>query len=185
MAEVRKTCDKCAKSLPVSQFRPHSRTKRPRSSCRSCESKANSIHQKRYRETFTGPLDTGTHRNCTGCGCTRVVEAFAVNRSVPSGRATRCQICNRLRSANRRARERGYEAKLSIEQVTILVTSACSYCGEQGSVESPIGIDRIDNAVGYLIHNVLPCCIKCNSMKSRMSYVDFQSHVTRIAEYLG
>lgn len=43
--------------------------------------------------------------------------------------------------------------------------SKCSYCGKQGSRSSPLGVDRVDNRLGYTPTNCVPCCPRCNRMK--------------------
>lgn len=45
------------------------------------------------------------------------------------------------------------------------------------------GIDRIDSAVGYQEGNIVPCCGRCNWMKSDMSQSDFLAQAKRITEW--
>lgn len=47
------------------------------------------------------------------------------------------------------------------------------------------GVDRIDNSLGYIDGNVMPCCAKCNSMKSKMSHDDFKKHIKKIAKHIA
>lgn len=50
----------------------------------------------------------------------------------------------------------------------------CSYCGaapanqEQGSSYIYNGLDRKDNRRGYVKSNSIPCCARCNSIKSNI-----------------
>lgn len=56
----------------------------------------------------------------------------------------------------------------------------CYYCG----IDIPnIGIDRVDNAIGYVIGNVQPCCTVCNMMKRSMSEEMFIEHCKRVAVF--
>lgn len=50
-------------------------------------------------------------------------------------------------------------------------TRACHYCGLQP--KSIGGIDRKDNAQGYLQGNCVPCCRPCNVYKHTTSYEIF------------
>lgn len=60
-----------------------------------------------------------------------------------------------------------------------MATSQCHYCGSPPSNGQAIerkgfegekhyyqGIDRIENSLGYTKENCIPCCIKCNKIKS-------------------
>jgi len=62
------------------------------------------------------------------------------------------------------ARYKGIEYSLPRELHDDLVTDACYYCGELPAPTN--GIDRVDNARGYVISNVVTACFRCNSSKS-------------------
>ena len=54
----------------------------------------------------------------------------------------------------------------------------CFYCGiEMGD---NIGIDRINNSVGYEQGNLVSCCSLCNQMKMDLSLLEFTEHTKRI-----
>ncbi len=56
---------------------------------------------------------------------------------------------------------KGLGFDISKEDYIQLVRQPCYYCG--GSLGATgLGLDRIDNSVGYNISNVLPCCKDCN-----------------------
>lgn len=96
----------------------------------------------------------------------------------------------------RAARDRGIQWSLSISECRDIFLSPCSYCGDSGSntlsynvkhVE-PLkynGIDRVDNDVGYLEGNVVPCCKVCNRAKAGMSVSDFRSWMARLRIHSG
>lgn len=80
--------------------------------------------------------------------------------------------------ARQSARTRGYEWSLSEDQYQSLVLMNCSYCG---AGPSPInGVDRIDNAVGYLSGNVTTACSHCNYAKRGMSPSEFIAWARRV-----
>lgn len=77
-----------------------------------------------------------------------------------------------------RARKRKIRFSLSREEFYALVKLPCHYCGSppQNKIRRPRvygravfryqGIDRKDNARGYTTDNVVPCCGRCNWLKS-------------------
>ena len=78
------------------------------------------------------------------------------------------------------ANKRNLEFELSSEQFKNITNHSCYYCG---SIES-IGIDRVDNNIGYLLENVVPCCKFCNLAKHKLSTDEFISHVKKIHNHL-
>lgn len=60
-----------------------------------------------------------------------------------------------------------------------MINSVCSYCG----IKEKLGIDRVDNSVGYTKENSVPCCKLCNFMKKAMSRNDFLSRIKKIYEF--
>lgn len=45
------------------------------------------------------------------------------------------------------------------------------------------GIDRVDNAVGYILENCIPCCEFCNKAKGTKTYFDFLDWICRLIAY--
>lgn len=78
-----------------------------------------------------------------------------------------------------KSRKRGIAFSLTKREVFELVTQPCYYCGivpnqvyrSQGSYQTLMyrflynGIDRVDNARGYITGNCVPCCGSCNRGK--------------------
>lgn len=69
------------------------------------------------------------------------------------------------------------EFNLSIDEFSKLVSSPCRYCGE---TSKKIGVDRVDNSIGYTLENCAPCCTVCNMMKKAMGVDDFLKHIIKI-----
>jgi len=65
------------------------------------------------------------------------------------------------------AKVRGHKFNLSKEEFMRLLNekSICKYCGVGGK----LGLDRVNNSIGYLLDNVVPCCRTCNTLKKTMS----------------
>jgi hypothetical protein len=86
------------------------------------------------------------------------------------------------------ARRRGLPFQLSSADASVLFAADCAYCGAPPSNEMHrgrktafrySGIDRRDNALGYVPGNVVSCCKTCNVAKQGMSLQDFQSWIRR------
>lgn len=100
---------------------------------------------------------------------------------------------NLLKGYKIAARHRELEWKLSVEEFRSLISSLCFYCGTKPSKVRKVsrngslswnGIDRIDNQLGYLSHNVVSCCDVCNHAKCNMSQREFMGWVLKTAEHL-
>lgn len=70
-----------------------------------------------------------------------------------------------------------------------LIAQACVYCGSPPMTMTTYaagpnflynGVDRIDNARGYVLENLAPCCRLCNQFKSKLGVDEFLKHVARI-----
>lgn len=80
-----------------------------------------------------------------------------------------------------KAKTRKKEWQLTHQQAFELIKSECSYCGFKPQwPESRVGIDRIDNAIGYTVNNCNPCCFTCNSAKGTMGKDQFREWIQRI-----
>lgn len=76
-----------------------------------------------------------------------------------------------------RAKKKGLEFTLSLEEFSKIVINPCIYCGEN---ELRRGIDRVDNLIGYTKENSVACCKICNYMKNKYTKQDFLFHIKRI-----
>lgn len=77
------------------------------------------------------------------------------------------------------AKTRGIAFKLSFREFCKFWKKPCWYCGY---AIFEIGLDRIDNAKGYIRGNILPCCERCNRAKdvdSRWEYVKLCNEVSK------
>ena len=131
---------------------------------------------------------------CSECTQEKPGEAFYVDRSRPRGRVARCKVCYSHRQAESRtnprrryseaksnAIRRGIAWRLSFDEFLDWFWDAdCHYCGSPKSR----GIDRMGNEPIYELSNTVPCCQRCNSMKSVLAHHEFLEHVKKIAGYL-
>lgn len=121
------------------------------------------------------------------CGCAE--NGLAVPR--PYRQSTRegaaRQMMSRYMEAAR-THHRSFE--LSFEEFDELISHSCTYCGSPpsnwmgGVVKYRYsGIDRKDNAVGYLPSNCLSCCKICNVAKGARTYEEFTAWIIRVAGF--
>lgn len=88
------------------------------------------------------------------------------------------------------AKKRGLAWELSNEDARVLIETACHYCGTLGPYYQEFGahrggIDRKDNAQGYVAGNVVPCCKRCNWAKGTSSYEEYKEWLNKVAEFVG
>jgi hypothetical protein len=133
------------------------------------------------------------------CGCYGVRARLLANRRKTykqgPGEAGLKLLFKNYQSA---AKRRGYPFELSLEQFRFVTQQACRYCGieprqtstvrNKGSSSEEVahrtyrynGIDRIDNSVGYLVSNCIPCCKTCNRAKHTMTQEEFMAWIERL-----
>lgn len=99
------------------------------------------------------------------------------------------------------ARRRDLEFSLSKEAFLKLTKESCFYCNQlpassivnhgpnmkDRNVEHSKyvfnGVDRVDNTIGYIENNVVPCCKICNLMKGTASMEEFINHCKKVANF--
>jgi hypothetical protein len=75
------------------------------------------------------------------------------------------------------------------------VSAPCTYCGSAGENTSQsyggrkqddynyTGIDRVDNNIGYVVSNIVPCCSMCNYMKKDTALPVWLNHIRKVLKY--
>lgn len=128
-------------------------------------------------------------RGCKKCGC-----AFGGKKRVyPDNESGKKLVFN---SYKKNSIVRNLTFDISREQFDILIAGNCYYCGDTPrlctySSKAALkykdlyinGIDRLDNNIGYIIDNCVPCCTTCNMMKKTMSDKVFLEHIKKINKY--
>jgi hypothetical protein len=91
--------------------------------------------------------------------------------------------CSRIRNAGR---QRGIKWTFDGPHREVLrkfYDAPCHYCGRE--VEQRLGLDRVDNAKGYVPGNVVQCCTACNLMKASHSVDEWTVHMERVLDHLN
>jgi hypothetical protein len=127
------------------------------------------------REVRNSCLRDGTTKSC---GCARRAAA---------GKSTVGALLSNYKYG---ARIRKLAWRLNRQQFEKIVKQNCYYCGDAPRFLSvgkkrplPIplnGVDRITPVYGYSVQNVVPCCTRCNRMKSCLSQKEFIQAIRKI-----
>jgi len=86
----------------------------------------------------------------------------------------------RYNAYKQNAKKRGIKFEITKEQFMEFWQKPCSYCGNEIKT---IGIDRINNNVGYIKGNLKSCCGWCNKMKMDHNEKEFLDQCKKVAEY--
>ena len=87
---------------------------------------------------------------------------------------------------------RGVLCLITISEYAELTNSRCHYCNAapfnmtkmlRGTNIPYNGIDRVNNARGYVRDNLVTCCKHCNAMKSALGRDAFVMHARRIVAH--
>jgi len=130
------------------------------------------------------------------CGCLQrlssqeKVHTMSIANTLPAGVASMNQM---MATYKWQAMKRDLVFSLSSAEFKEITSRVCSYCGDapeysyQGaSCKTSYrynGIDRLNNSIGYVLSNCVPCCKVCNFMKRTNSLEEFLNKCKQIVEY--
>jgi len=130
-------------------------------------------------------------KKCAHCGETKPAPEFNQRSSDSSGLHPRCRKCqakyrwspkSKYRVYKQEAAQRHIGFEITLEEFKTFWQAPCSYCG---SPIDTIGIDRVDNTLGYVMGNLTSCCCStCNYSKRDLSRAQWVAHMTRVLAYL-
>jgi hypothetical protein len=120
-------------------------------------------------------LESNHAKFCIDC---KILKRRAVAKATKDKYQYHKQPKFRYATYKRGAESRGLDFKLSIKEFSSFWNTNCSYCND---VIQGIGLDRIDNNIGYTIDNIVACCTTCNWMKHKMSHETFINKCKAIA----
>lgn len=115
---------------------------------------------------------------CTECGV-KLDTIYTKCRKCLDKCIIRTQKPNRRFSLNKHeAIKLGKTWELTEDQYYLLIKQPCFYCGLALNSSVRSGLDRVDNTLGYIIDNVVPCCVECNVAKSDLfSYNEMKQFI--------
>ena len=119
--------------------------------------------------------------NTQSCGCLKKERTSLISGLAMMRRA--------IKNYKRGAKERGFEYKLTEEQFRETTQKDCFYCGAKPNniMKHCLsngdfiynGLDRVDNNLGYVIDNIVPCCKQCNKAKQKLTIEEFRDWVKK------
>jgi hypothetical protein len=178
---IHKVCITCKQTKLVSDFNKNSqRADGYQHQCRAC--------LKEYKDSLHYEVSI-IEKVCNGCGLVKLASEFGKDKRDITGLRSNCNRCQFLRQcaykkteagkaavrrhsykglrfghSRNKAKQRDIEWTITREEFDELKKKPCEYCGYP-IVTTGSGLDRIDNKIGYIITNVVPCCYLCNTMK--------------------
>jgi len=135
------------------------------------------------------------NNNTVSCGCKK-----KTNRPIwtlPEGQAAKNLLLHTYKES---AKKKNLSFSLTKEEFINITSQNCYYCNAKPYKSMALrqkgtsngrslngdyiynGIDREDNSIGYELSNCLPCCWKCNELKSNSNKKDFINHLRKIIE---
>lgn len=143
---------------------------------------------------FQARVDAIKAGSTKSCGCLTGNLISQKNR-LPNNVAM-INLVNRTYKDN--AAKRNIEFSLSLDEFKKLISMSCKYCGQEPQQAKFAGhenrrdrfltyngIDRVDNNIGYIFSNCVPCCTICNAAKSDLSFEEFKSWIQRLVSHNG
>lgn len=93
---------------------------------------------------------------------------------------------NTIDDIRTKAKQRGKTWTLTPIEAFTLITSNCTYCGFSPSWPATrVGIDRVDNSIGYTADNCVSCCSTCNSAKGEKTVDAFTAWIKMVYSRLS
>ena len=200
---IEKVCPRCNKTKFLINFRTHNTcTNGHLSYCKQCRYDATfQANRDATKRLYDKNFEINKNHNCETEGCTKksklcnycrtphTLNFFTIDKGCINVHKTTCRIGNYARCARRRE----LDWNLSNEYAMKIFDNRCIYCNVKNCY---MGIDRINNSVGYIEGNVVPCCSTCNFMKGGKSYEEYikfiiylttipKAHIERLREAIA
>ena len=176
MSEL-KVCKVCGESRDsITGFRLRKNAKKRSGTCKVCD-------RRRQKYNFDTSI---THKICCICKCEKPISDFYFLKT-ENRLSSYCKYCDSHRKKNlnpkklirnkekakilyrenkpffvlkdyrKYDKKRGFINDLTIEYVSEQLERPCVYCGYPST-----GLDRIENTLGHMRSNCVPCCRECN-----------------------
>ncbi len=131
------------------------------------------------------------NRYAQSCGCLHkeLAKERGHKNRIGFGEASFNDTYNRYKT---QAVRRNLDFMLTKEQFKEITSKNCYYCNKEPNQISHShtekyyglyygnGIDRLDNNIGYILENCVPCCKVCNMAKMTMTELEFKDWIIRV-----
>jgi len=88
------------------------------------------------------------------------------------------------RNMQRKAKHKKRTWAIDFDQFCTFTQLPCYYCGSSPENITRNGLDRVNNAEGYTLENIVPCCKKCNFAKRTMDVLEFKTWIKTAHDHL-
>ena len=90
---------------------------------------------------------------------------------------------SRFSDAKQHAKRHSRQFTIPFDSYVSLLCLPCHYCGRKLN-ETSVGLDRIDSTIGYVLHNVVPCCWECSMIKgSTLAYDEARATIRFLTNF--
>lgn len=161
-----KICKNCKQDLPISAFHKASREKLGvRANCKLCRN----IEGKKYKS------QSHVKERCK--------QQYQENKEQIRDRLNiyYWTLVSQYHGYKKRAKEKSIVFELSKDECSNFYNTNCYYCGD---FYLGLGIDRVDNSLGYKLDNVVSCCKWCNYAKNVRTQAEFFDQCFKIISKL-
>ncbi len=100
----------------------------------------------------------------------------AVRRACADGDRRDFFVCKWSKSSDKR---KGRDNDMTREFVREMLAKPCEYCGQH---YKKMTLDRMDNTLGHLQTNVVPCCVRCNYIRRDIPYAAWKLIAAAVKE---
>lgn len=162
-------------------------------------------HDKGYDKYYNCLCQCGTEKivllknilneKSKSCGCLN--REIVTNRKSKGRKAIGESDLNHLYLVYQKgAKDRGLKFELSKDEFKNITSQNCRYCNiepkqttgrdkytKTNGLYYYNGIDRVNNDLGYIKDNCVPCCKTCNYAKHRLSLKEFSDWIKRLVEF--
>ncbi len=137
---------------------------------------------RKQKINYQSVVSAGFNRSKLNCNCEHSIKKKYFNSK------ERC-VGSIYSTYKKSARERSYDFKLTLKQLSKLIKNTCHYCGTEPNTTLILnkkavcmynGIDRMDSTKGYCLDNCVTCCENCNRAKMTLSYKEFLRLIEKI-----
>ena len=159
-----KVCNKCNLSKVLSEYHKSKKCRfGVRNTCKECRKIEKKEYKSRPEVKLASQQYYQTHK-----------EQFRerMNRHYHS-------LNGQYHQYKKRAKKSNLIFEFTEEDCKSFYETNCTYCNDK---IKGIGIDRLDNSIGYTKDNCVPCCSTCNYMKHILNFEDFKKHILKIIE---
>lgn len=138
-------------------------------------------------------LDVPRERICKVCLKKQSIDNFFRHHLTKDGWRNECKVCMNVQGKRHRlslrgkwtigkkkASLRGMAFTISFERYKELIAFGCYYCKVSLFGVYGTSLDRINNEIGYVNENVVPCCPMCNRIRHTYLTVDEMLAVAKL-----